>query len=171
MKTKTNFRLFIPALVVGLVTFLSSCSDDFNHDIRDEITGIYKYEIKIYDNLTGELVYLGDQEGLYDIEGTMLVKKNPMYADMVDFYDGDVLMFQGEKIRDEDNAIVFDIPIQEGWVGPVPIQISGYEYWETNNRKYHGAYFYADDTFEIAFSAYVMDVDSGLVMVLIAWRD
>jgi len=90
---------------------------------------------------------------------------------MIDFYEDDELLFQGEHIRDAGNAIVFDVPLQEGWVGPLPVQVSGYDYWEVDGSMYHGAYLTQDQQVEIGFSAYIMDVDSGLIMVLTADRN
>ena len=172
MKTRIHLRLagFILMAAAGILA-LPSCSDDIRPDLRDEITGTYQYRIQIFDLVDDELIYLGDRPGLYDVTGTMLVRKNLTYSDMLDFFDGNILMFQGEKVREAGNAIVFDIPVQEGWVGPLPIQVAGYDYWQVNSKDYHGAYLYRDETVEIGFSAYVMDVNSGLVMVLTARRN
>lgn len=172
MKTKlssglTSFLLIAASLIIAL----PSCSDDLRPDLRDEITGTYNYRIKIFDLVDDDLIYLGDQPGLYDVTGTMVVRKNTTYSDMLDFFDGNILMFQGEKVRDAGNAIVFDIPMQEGWVGPLPVQVSGYDYWEVNAKEYHGAYLFNGDSIEIGFSAYIMDVNSGLVMVMTAHRN
>ena len=172
MKTKFFSRLASYLVVAAIaITALPSCSDDLRPDLRDEITGTYDYRIKIFDLVDNELIYLGDQPDLYDVTGTMVVRKNTTYSDMLDFFDGNILMFQGEKVRDAGNAIVFDIPMQEGWVGPLPVQVSGYDYWEVNAREYHGAYLFNGETIEIGFSAYIMDVNSGLVMVLSAHRN
>lgn len=168
-RLKTSAVLVLTLLALLIIP--TSCEDEFDQDLRDYLVGYYDFTVQIFDNIDGELVYLGDQPGLYDINGEMLVKKSYSYRDMIEFYDGDVLMFEGENIRDAGNAIVFDIPLQEGWIGPVPVQIDGFEYWEVDQSYYHGAYLFDDESIEIGFSAYVMDVNSGLVMVLTAFRE
>lgn len=171
MKTSKSRVISGLMLLIALTPFLfTSCSDEYV-DLRDELTGQYDYVVKIFaiDN-QGDLVYLGDQEDHYDLEGTMRVTKNAD-PDVIDFWDGNVLMFNGIDPRDTGNAIVFDIPDQEGWVGPVNVQVSGYKYWDVDNKSYDGAFLFDDESIEIAFSARIMDVDTGLVMVLTAFRN
>jgi hypothetical protein len=170
MKTMKSGFLSGMVFLVALTPFLFTSCEEESIDLRDEIVGQYSYTVKMYDLIDGELVYLGDQGDLYDIEGTMRVLKNTD-PDVLDFWDGNVLMFHGVDIQDSGNAIVFDIPEQEAWVGPVNVQIAGYDYWEVGNSYRHGAFLYEDSSVEIGFSARIMDVDSGLVMVLLAFRD
>lgn len=171
MKLNRKFSPVVLLLFGTILLSLNSCEEGYSPDLRDELVGYYDYTVQVYDLIDGEMVYLGDQPGLYDVTGEMRVRKNYQYTDMIDFYDGEELMFQGENVRDAGNAIVFDIPLQEGWIGPLPLQVAGYDYWEVNSQMYHGAYFFNDESIEIGFSAYVMDVNSGLVMVLTAFRD
>ena len=170
MKTiirKTRPAFFALAAILPL--FIASCTKD-NPDIRDQATGQFDYTVKIYEVVGGNLVYLGDQGNNYDITGTMRVSKTPGDSQGLDFYDGNVLMFQGIDVKDAGNALVFDIPTQEGWVGPGNFQVSGYPYWNVNSKQYHGAYIYDDDSIEIAFETRVMDIDTFLVMVVTAVR-
>lgn len=171
MKTKKSGIWPGIILLLALVPFaFTSCTDEYE-DLRDEVTGEYDYLVKIYTtDLQGDLVYLGDQEGYYDIEGTMRITKGAS-PDRIDFWDGSVMMFSGSDLYDAGNAIVFDVEEQEGWVGPVNVQIAGYDYWDADNRSYHGAFLFEDESVEIAFSARIMDVNTGLVMVLTAFRN
>jgi hypothetical protein len=157
-------------LLIAAISLLNtSCSDD-SPDLRDEMIGTYDYKVKIYVEDGDDLVYIGDQGDNYDITGTMKVVKNSGDRDAVDFYDGNIIMFQGINIKDAGNAIVFDIPTQEAWIGPGNVQVSGYPYWDVDSSSYDGAFIYSDDSVEIAFSARVMDVNTGLVMILTAFR-
>jgi hypothetical protein len=170
MKTFKSGFLSGTFFLIALAPFLFTSCEEETTDLRDEVIGQYDYTLKIYDLVDDELVYLGDQEDHYDITGTMRVLGNTD-PDVLDFYDGNILMFHGINLKDAGNAIVFDIPEQEGWVGPVNVQIAGYNYWNVENSSYHGAFLFDDRSIEIAFSARIMDVDSGLVMVLTAFRD
>ncbi len=167
-----KFRLLKRVLFLLPVSalLLSSCEEE-QIDIRDEFTGSYEYEVKLYVEEGNDLVYIGDQGSNYDLTGTMRVVKNTGSMDVVDFYDGNVLMFQGINVAEAGNAIVFDIPEQEGWVGPVNVQITGYDYWEVGSSSYHGAFLYEDESLEIAFEARIMDAFTGMVMIMTAWRD
>lgn len=168
-KLKSGKTLLLSILILPLV--FASCEDDLKgYDLRDEVVGFYDYEIKAYIDTGEELVYIGDEPGHYDITGTALVSKNPDYNDMIDFWDGPDLLFQGEKIRENDNTISFDIPLQEFWAGPVPVTVRGYDYWKVNNVPYHGAYIFQNEKMEIGFAAEVMDIESDLVLIFDAWR-
>ncbi len=167
LKTK-----MIPGLMLLFATipFLAtSCSKDTN-DLRDQIIGQYSYTVEIYKVVDSKLVYVGDQGSVGDITGTMRVTKSTRYTDGLDFYDGNVVMFEAVNLKDAGDAIVFDIPAQEAWIGPGSVQVSGYKYWDADSSSYHGAFIYNDKSVEIAFAARVMDIDSGLVMVLTAVR-
>ena len=166
LKTKILPGFFFLAAAIPLQ--FASCTKD-ETDLRDEITGSYSYTVKIYEENGTDLVYLGDQGDNYDITGTMKVIKTSGDPTGVDFYDGNVLMFQGINVKDAGNTIVFDIPSQEAWVGPGNVQIVGYQYWKVDASFYHGAFIYADNSVEIAFTARIMDVDTGLVMILTAF--
>jgi hypothetical protein len=171
MKTfngKTLSRL--PYLLPFILLLFSSCENGFD-DLRDELTGTYNYEVKLYVQDDNDLVYIGNQGDNYDLTGTMRVVKTPGTTDGIDFYDGNIIMFQGIHLKETENAIVFDVPGQEAWIGPGNVQIEGFDYVNVGPSGYHGAFFYEDDSFEIAFSARVMDADTGMVMVLNAWRD
>jgi hypothetical protein len=157
-------------LMTAVPLLFTSCSKD-ETDLRDEIIGQYSYTVKIYTDDGTDLVYAGDQGDVGDITGTMRVIKSSTEPDAIDFYDGNDRMFQGINIKDAGNSIVFDIPSQEAWIGPGNAQIVGYNYWDFNSASYHGAFLYDDRSIEIAFSARIMDVSTGLVMILTAVRN
>ncbi len=168
MKTlKFKFLIHTLILVAILPFALGSCTKDTT-DLRDQIIGQYSYTVKIYQQDGPDLVYLGDQADHYDLTGTMRVIKNSSDPTALDFYDGNDLMFQGINVEDAGNAIVFDVPSQQAWIGPGSVQVVGYNYWNVNSSGYHGAFLYDDSSVEIAFTIHVMDVESGLVMVLVA---
>ena len=156
--------------LVAFLPFLFTACTDEEIDLRDKIVGQYSYTVKLYVEDGADLDYIGDQGDNYDITGTMKVTKNSGDHSAVDFYDGNVLMFQGVNVKDAGNAIVFDIPSQEAWIGPGNVQVVGYKYWDVDSSSYHGAFIYEDESVEIAFTARVMDVDTGLVMILTAFR-
>lgn len=171
MKTAKNrvlAGLFI--LMAVLPMLMTSCSKE-SDDLRDEVTGQYSYTVKIYEKNGNDLIYIGDQEDHYDIVGTMNVEKNSDDPNGLNFYDGSDLMFQAEHVMDAGNAIVFDVPDQEAYIGPTRVLISGYHYWDVQNSSYHGAFLYADESIEAAFTMSIMNVDTGLVMVLTAFRE
>jgi hypothetical protein len=164
--------IFLPTalLLMASLPFLStSCTKD-EPDLRDEIIGKYDYTVKIYVDNGTDLVYYGDQGSVGDITGTMRVIKSTSETGVLDFYDGNVLMFSGINVTDAGNAIVFDIPVQEAWIGPGIFEVTGYDYWNVGSTAFHGAFLRSDDSVEVAFSARVMDIESGLVMVLTAFR-
>ncbi len=169
---KTLKSTIIPGLLI-LVTSLplvfTSCTKE-TVDLRDEIIGQYDYTVEIYREVGGKLVYAGDEGTVGDIIGTMRVTKSTLYTDGLDFYDGNIVMFEAINLKDVGNAIVFDIPQQEAWVGPGNVQVTGYNYWDVDASSYHGAFLYDDQSVEIAFAARIMDIESGLVMVLTAKR-
>lgn len=166
-KTKLVPGLFF--LVAALPFLFTSCEDD-TIDLRDEVIGQYSYTVEMYVKDGNDLVYVGDQGDVYDITGTMRVTKNSGDPGVLDFYDGNVIMFHGTDIKDTGNAIVFDIPDQDAWIGPTKVLISGYSYWDVEDSRYDGAFLYEDESIEIAFSAYIQNADTGLVMVLTAFR-
>jgi hypothetical protein len=139
-------------------------------DLRDEVVGQYGYLLKVYVDDGNDLVYVGDQNDNYDIEGTMRVVKSREDPGVLDFYDGNVIMFQGMNVMDAGNAIVFDIPDQDAWIGPTKVLIAGYPYWDVESSNYDGAFLYGDKSIEIAFTARIQNVDTGLVMVMTAFR-
>jgi len=156
-----------------MTLLFSACEDGFkngDYDIRNDVIGFYDFELKAYIDNGQELDYIGDEEGLYDVTGTVHVRKNFEHSDMIDFYDEGELLFQGEYLRETDNSIVFDIPIQEFWLGAIPVTVRGLQYWDVGNDSYHGAYLYQDESIEIAFAAEVMDVGSDLVLLFIAYK-
>ncbi|MFA6127638.1 MAG: hypothetical protein WC699_10060 [Bacteroidales bacterium] len=158
--------LFLLAFLPLLVT---SCTEDVP-DLRDEIIGQYSYTVEINQQVGNDLVYIGDQGDNYDIKGTMRVTKNTGSLDVLDFYDGNVLMFHGTDVKDAGNAIVFDIPDQEAYIGPTKVLIAGYPYWNVDQSTYDGAFLYEDSSVEIAFTARIQNAETGLVMVLTAFR-
>jgi len=168
LKSRILPQLSFLALMLPLL--ITSCTKD-SPDLRDDIVGQYRYTVKIYAIDGDDLVYLGDSGDALDITGTMRVIKSSSEPNGLDFYDGNDLMFQGRNIQDAGNAIVFDIPAQEAWVGPGNVQIVGYDYWDFSASRFHGAFLYSDRSIEIAFSAHIMDVDTGLVMILTASRN
>lgn len=170
MKTlKTRFLPGILILAAALPVLFTSCKKDNDlPDLRDEVVGQYSYTLKIYSEVDDDLVYAGNVGDVGDITGTMRVVKNSGEVDVLDFFDGNVLMFQGVNVKDAGNAIVFDVPLQEAWVGPTIVEIVGYDYWDVESTQYHGAFLYDDDSVEVAFSARVMDIGTGLVMILTA---
>lgn len=169
--TRKNFRKLLPLLTLTtLIAVFSSCEPDV-FDVRDHIVGTYDYEIKAYIDNGDELIYIGDEEGLYDVVGTCQIRKNLQYADVIDFWDGGELLFQGQQVRETDNSIVFDMALQEYWLGAIPVTVRGIEYWEVGSHLYHGAYLYHDESVEIALAAEVMDVSSDLVLLFIAYKD
>lgn len=155
--------------MAALPFLFASCTDE-GIDLRDEITGEYNYTVKIYMDDGNDLVYIGDQADNYDIDGTLRVSKNPDDSGVLDFFDGTDRMFQGENVEDAGNAIVFDIPDQEAWIGPTKVLIAGYPYWDVNSLSYDGAFTYQDKSIEIAFTARIQNADTGLVMILRASR-
>jgi hypothetical protein len=163
---------FLPGFLFLMAAFpflFASCTKE-GTDLRDEITGQYSYTLKLYVEDGIDLVYVGDQADHSDITGTMQVSKNSEDPGVVDFFDGSDLMFQGINVKDAGNAIVFDIPEQEAFIGPTLVQIAGYKYWDVDTAKYHGAFLYADNSIEIAFTARIMNVATGMVMILTAFR-
>jgi hypothetical protein len=171
MKTLKNKLAASLVLLIALVPFVFTACTDENVDLRDDIVGEYDYLVKIYAlNNDGTLEYLGNEPGHYDIEGTMRVTKGAG-MDMLDFWDGNVRMFYAENLIDKGDAIVFDVLEQEGWIGPVNVQVSGFDEIQNGNSWYHGAFFFDDESIEIGFTARVMDVETGLVMVLTAFRN
>ena len=170
MKTKNvqlGKYLFLSVLIFPFL--LLSCEEE-SIDLRDQMLGIYDYELKAYIDTGDDLLYIGDQEGHYDVTGTCRIKKNPEYNDMIDFWDGSEILFQGQNLRENDNSITFDIPLQEFWAGPVPVTVRGWDYWNVNDIPYHAAFIYRDKSVEIGFAAEVMDVQSDLVLIFIAYR-
>lgn len=161
-------HLVLSILVLPLV--LISCEED-SYDLRNEMLGLYEYELKAYIDNGEELVYIGDEPGHYDVTGIVEIRKNPDFNDMIDFWEGPDLLFQGVNIRENDNTITFDIPIQEFWAGPVPVTVRGFDYWYVNNTPYHGAFIYGDNSVEVGFAAEVMDVESDLVLLFFAYRE
>lgn len=171
MKTSRNFRKLLPLLTLTtLIAVFASCEQS-NLDLRDQLTGTYDYTIKAYIDNGTELVYIGDEDGLYDVVGTCQIRKNMQYGDMIDFWDGGELLFQGQNVRETDNSIVFDMALQEYWLGAIPVTVRGINYWDVGNQSYHGAYLYGDKSVEIAMAAEVMDVSSDLVLLFIAYKD
>ncbi len=170
MTRKQTGRLLLIFAILPLSMLFPSCEDS-TYDLRDEIVGSYNYEIKAYIDNGHELVYIGDEDGLYDVTGTAQVRKNAQYGDVIDFYDGADFLFQGEKLRETDNSLVFDIPVQEFWLGAIPVTLRGKNYWDVGDSSYHGAYLLNDESVEIAFAAEVMDVSSDLVLLFIAYKN
>jgi len=169
MKTsRKSLRKLLPLLLLPSLLFVS-CEQD-NLDLRDDLVGTYDFTIKAYINTGNDLEYIGDQDDLYDVTGTVQVRKSTEYGDMVDFYDNGNLMFQGMNVRETDNSIVFDLPVQEFWLGSIPVTVRGFDYWNVENRSYHGAYLYNDESIEIGLAAEVMDVSSDLVLVFLAFK-
>jgi len=166
---KQTGRLLLILTILPFTMLFSSC-EVVSFDLRNELVGSYDFEIKAYIDDGEQLIYIGDENGLYDITGTTQVLKNPQYSDVIDFYDGGELLFQGERIRETDNSIVFDIPIQEFWLGAIPVTLRGINYWDVGDESYHGAYIFNDESVEIAFAAEVMDVSSDLVLLFIAYK-
>ncbi|MFO7617038.1 MAG: hypothetical protein R6V75_07280 [Bacteroidales bacterium] len=168
---KPNYALLRGAALLPLILLLFSSCENESSDLRDYVVGKYEYEVKLYMESGNDLVYIGDQQGLYDLTGTMRVIKSSSTPGGVDFYDGNAFMFTGVDFKDTGNAVVFNIPDQEAWIGPVNVQVTGYDgYWTVGQTGYQGAYLFNDDTVEIAFTAWVMDAGTGLVMILTAWR-
>jgi hypothetical protein len=170
MKTTKVRKLSGFIFLIAALSLLSTSCTDEGTDLRDEIVGTYNYTVKIYVADGADLIYVGDQGNNYDITGTMKVMKNATDHSAIDFYDGNIVMFQGINVKDAGNAIVFDIPSQEAWIGPGNVQVTGYQYWNVDSSSYHGAFLYEGESVEIAFTARVMDVDTGLVMILTAFR-
>jgi hypothetical protein len=50
------------------------------------------------------------------------------------------------------------------------VLIAGYHYWDVEDKSYDGAFLVEDKSIEIAFTARIQNVDTGLVMVLTAYR-
>lgn len=171
MKTLKNRLLPGLFLMMAVMPFLfTSCTDDVP-DLRDEIVGQYTYTVKIYAQVGIDLVYIGDEGENYDITGTMRVTKNTGDINVLDFYDGNIVMFHGVDVEDAGNAIVFDIPDQDAWIGPTKVLITGYPYWDVDDLNYDGAFIYADKSVEIAFTARIQNAETGLVMILTAVRN
>ncbi len=166
---KQTRNLLLLSSVLSLIVIFSSC-EAVKSDLRNELVGTYSFEIKAYIDNGEELVYIGDENGLYDITGTTQVNKSSEYDDVIDFYDDGDFLFSGERIRETENSIVFDIPAQEFWLGAVPVTLRGIDYWDIGEESYHGAYLYQDESMEIAFAAEVMDVGSDLVLLFIAYK-
>lgn len=166
---KNAGKLLLILTILPFTMLFSSC-EEISVDLRNELLGEYDFEIKAFLDDGDQLNYIGDENGLYDITGTTQVRKNDQYDDVIDFYDGGVFLFSGERIRKTENSIVFDIPEQEFWLGAIPVTLRGLNYWDIDDQSYHGAYLYADKSVEIAFAAEVMDVSSDLVLLFIAYK-
>jgi hypothetical protein len=159
----------IPLLLLSLLLALSSCETE-NYDTRNHIIGYYDYEIKAYIDNGNELTYIGNEEGLYDVVGTCKIEKNWEYSDAIDIWDNGELILQGFNVREVENSIVFDMYLQEYWLGAIPVTVRGIDYWKVGNKLYHGAYLFHDESVEIALAAEVMDVSSDLVLLFIAYK-
>jgi hypothetical protein len=171
-KMKTAKPKIVTGFLLLLTTFPAlfvSCSDE-GIDLRDQITGQYNYTIKLYVQDGESLVYVGDEGDNYDITGTLQVSKSSQDHNVLDFFDGSDLMFQGIDVKDAGNTIVFNIPEQEAWVGPTKVQISGYKYWKVNSSSYDGAFIYSDKSIEIGFTARIMNAETGYLMIFTALR-
>lgn len=166
---KQTGRLLLILTILPFTMLFSSC-EEISFDLRNELVGNYDFEIKAYIDDGDQLIYIGDENGLYDVTGTTQVRKNAQFSDVIDFYDGSDFLFSGERIRETDNSIVFDIPVQEFWLGAIPVTLRGISYWDVGDESYHGAYIYGDESVEIAFAAEVMDVSSDLVLLFIAYK-
>lgn len=158
---------FILALVVlaSVSLFTTSCKKDEVDvvvDVRDDVIGTYNYVFKMYVFEGSSLTYLGADS---DETGTMIVKKNEANAATIDFFEGAELQFQGNKIEEASNAIVFDIPSQTITENGVLVDIVGYEYWDFSGTKYHGAYMSADKKITAAFQFTVLVEDELLIFV------
>ncbi len=170
MKTKkVKFGKYLVLSILILPFVLVSCEEE-SIDLRNDLLGFYDYEIKAYIDTGDELVYIGDQEGHYDVTGVAQLTKSIDYTDMIDFWDGSDLLFEGVDLKQNDNSVTFDIPLQEFWAGPVPVTVRGYDNWNVNGIPYHGAYLYRDEMIEIGMFAEVMDIESDLVLIFNAWR-
>ena len=89
-KTLLRGVVFLPLILM----VLSSCEKD-NSDLRDYVVGQYEYEVKLYVESGDDLVYIGDDPGLYDLTGSMRVIKSSSTPGAVDFYDGNAFMCTG----------------------------------------------------------------------------
>ncbi len=167
---KLRFGKYLVLSILLLPFVIVSCEKD-SFDVRDQMLGFYDYELKAYLDTQDGLVYIGDQPGHYDVTGKAELIKNPDYNDMIDFWEGSDFLFQAVNLKENDNSITFDIPIQEFWLGPVPVTVRGYDYWNVDNNPYHGAFLYRDKSVEVGLAAEVMDVSSDLVLVFTAYRD
>ena len=170
MKTHNRFGKLLTLLTLTTIIALFSSCEEGNFDVRDHIIGNYDFEIKAYIDNGDELVYMGDDEGLYDVTGTCKARKSMEFGDVIEFWDGEEFLFEGQNVRETDNSIVFDMELQEYWLGAIPVTVRGVEYWEVGNHSYHGAYLYNDESVEIALAAEVMDVSSDLVLLFIAYK-
>ena len=159
------------ALSTLIFTFLLVSCEEESFDFRDQLLGLYDYKIEAYLDTGDELIYIGDQPGHYDVTGVTELRKNPDFYDVIDFWEGSDFLFQGENLSQNDNTITFDIPLQEFWIGPVPVTVRGYDYWSVENIPYHGAYIYNKQKIEIGFAAEIMDVSSDLVLIFTAYQE
>lgn len=169
--TRKESGKLLSLLTITIVVALFSSCEPVDLDLRNHVVGTYDYELKAYIDNGEELIYIGDEDGLYDVVGTCQVRKNLQYADMLDFWDDGELLFQGQNVRETDNSIVFDMALQEFWLGAIPVTVRGIDYWEVDHQMYHGAYLFSDKSVEIALAAEVMDVSSDLVLLFIAYKN
>ncbi len=170
MKTRKNYGKLLPLLSLTIIAVLFSSCEESHFDVRDHIVGTYDYELKAYIDNGDELVYIGDEEGLYDVTGTCQVRKSADYGDVIAFWDGAEFLFEAQNVRETDNSIVFDMALQEYWLGAIPVTVRGIDYWDVGSSRYHGAYLYHDESVEIALAAEVMDVSTDLVLLFIAYK-
>lgn len=170
MKTKNvPFGKYLALSILLLPFVLVSCEEG-SFDRRDQMLGFYEYRLEAYIDDGEELIYIGDEPGHYDVTGVAELRKSIEFVDVIEFWEGSDFLFEGVNLRQNDNTITFDIPLQEFWLGPVPVTVQGYDYWNVANTPYHGAYLYGDQSFEVGFAVEVMDVSNDMVLLFTAWR-
>ncbi len=160
--------IFYAALFVFTAVSFVGCSEEEEPivpvDIREAAAGTYNYTSKMYVVAGTALEYMGAET---DETGTMIVKKNAANAATIDFFEGAELQFQGNKIAEATNGLVFDVPSQTMKDDGVTINITGYNYFELAGTKYHGAYITATKKIQAAFqfTAMVENVQMTFVIV------
>jgi len=170
MKTKNVLLGKYLALSILILPFVLQSCEEGSFDLRDQMTGLYEYRLEAYIDDGEELIYIGDQPGHYDVTGVAELRKSFDFVDVIEFWEGSDYLFEGINLRENNNTITFDIPLQEFWLGPVPVTVQGYDYWNVDNIPYHGAYLFGDQRVEIGFAVEVMDVSNDLVLLFTAWR-
>ena len=137
MRTHNQIGKLLSLLSLTIIIVLFSSCEEGNFDVRDHIVGNYDFELKAYIDNGDELIYIGDDEDLYDVTGTCQARKSLDYGDVIEFWDGDEFLFEGQNVRETDNSIVFDMALQEYWLGAIPVTVRGIEYWEVSQLVWH----------------------------------
>ena len=153
-------KVFLMLVVISTL-FLACSKDETTVDIRTNVVGTYPYVAKQYKLVGSTLTYLGTD---VDFTGTFVVKLNTASSNTIDIWEDGVKSFEGQKVLEATNGVVFDVPSQTA----DGTTISGYQYWNLGGTKYHGAYTTASKKLEIAYqyTAPISGVPTNIVAII-----